>query len=246
FFFSTGTTPPGELLVSAEVLAGTEVLTSCMVNTRIASSLEQGAQLIGAITAEPAIAAPGQDISLRYQVENVGNAALEPANIEVLVVDPETGDTVAEFMASATLDPNQETTAVQVLTDGLGPGDYLAVLRAGPENALETLDSAPLQVQEPADLTPIRDLQARAKTGKVDLLWTPVPQAASYKVLRRVEGGAFEPVATGHVTDFGVYADFGLTNGVTYFYVVRWVDGLGRESPDSNEIGATPSTRRER
>ena len=51
-------------------------------------------------------------------------------------------------------------------------------------------------------------------------------------------------VAKDHVTDYAVYADFGLTNNVTYNYVVRWVDAHGQESPDSNEASARPTDRR--
>ena len=53
----------------------------------------------------------------------------------------------------------------------------------------------------------------------------------------------FERIAQGHVTSYAVYADFGLTNGVTYGYVVRWLGADGRESPDSNEASAMPRGR---
>ena len=90
----------------------------------------------------------------------------------------------------------------------------------------------------------IEDLYARAKDSKINLVWTPVVGAASYKVFRgTTPGGPYELIADGYVTDYAAYADFGLTNGVTYYYVVRWVDAHGQESPDSNEAKATPTTR---
>ena len=94
-------------------------------------------------------------------------------------------------------------------------------------------------------LPTIEDLYARAKSGKIDIVWTPVEGAVSYKVFRSTtQGGPYELIVDGHVTDHCVYADFGLTNGVTYYYVIRWVDAHGQESPDSNEAGATPMDRR--
>ncbi|MCP4624728.1 MAG: PASTA domain-containing protein, partial [bacterium] len=93
-------------------------------------------------------------------------------------------------------------------------------------------------------LPTIDDLYARAKSGKIDIVWTPVEGAESYKIFRgTTQGGPYELIADGHITDYCVYADFGLTNGVTYYYVVRWVDAHGQESPDSNEAGATPMGR---
>jgi hypothetical protein len=98
---------------------------------------------------------------------------------------------------------------------------------------------------EPLDT--IDDLYARAKSGKIDIVWTPLEGAGSYKVFRSTtQGGPYELIADGHVTDYCVYADFGLTNGVTYYYVVRWVDAHGQTSPDSNEASATPTERRRR
>ena len=99
-------------------------------------------------------------------------------------------------------------------------------------------------------LASITDLYGRAKSGKIDILWTPMAEAVSYKIYRgTTQGGPYELIADGHVTDYAVYADFGLTNDVTYYYVVRWVDNRGQESPDSNEASATPvsgTTRRTR
>jgi len=90
-------------------------------------------------------------------------------------------------------------------------------------------------------LASITDLYGRAKSGKIDIVWTPMEGAGSYNIYRSTtQGGPYTLIAEGHVTDYAVYADFGLTNGVTYYYVVRWVDARGQESPDSNEASATP------
>lgn len=89
---------------------------------------------------------------------------------------------------------------------------------------------------------PVEDLTARAKDGKIDLVWTPVAGAV-YDVYRsEVAGGPYALVAAGHASDYAVYADFGLENGTAYHYVVTVVVG-GVESAESNEASATPSAR---
>ncbi len=96
-------------------------------------------------------------------------------------------------------------------------------------------------------LPPIQDLYARAKDCRVDLSWTCVPDAVTYNIYQSsTSGGQYELVKEGHVSNYCTYADFGMTNGITYYYVVSWVDAEGYESPDSNEIATTPSTRRRR
>ncbi len=94
---------------------------------------------------------------------------------------------------------------------------------------------------------PINDLMARAKDRKIDIVWTPVPTAVSYNIYRGTDPN--EPLALikeGHVSNYAVYADIGLQNGVTYYYVVRYIDKFGRESEDSNMASATPKSGRTR
>jgi len=94
---------------------------------------------------------------------------------------------------------------------------------------------------------PIDDLIARAKSGKISLVWAPVAEAVSYNVYRATtSGGPYQSVAQGHVSGFATFLDTGLTNGTTYFHVVRWVDVGGSESDDSNEASATPRAGRRR
>ena len=99
---------------------------------------------------------------------------------------------------------------------------------------------------EPLPQTTINDLFARAKDSKIDIVWTPLPGAARYNVYRGTSpGGPYDLIAAGHVTGYAVYADFGLVNGTTYYYVVTSVAG-GVESLPSNEASATPVSGRTR
>jgi fibronectin type 3 domain-containing protein len=102
---------------------------------------------------------------------------------------------------------------------------------------------------EPSGVQPeqtIFNLTARAKDGKIDIVWSSVAGADNYNIYRSTtQGGPYTLVKAGHVTTYCVYADFGLTNDVTYYYVVTSVTN-GVESLYSNEASATPQARRRR
>ena len=77
--------------------------------------------------------------------------------------------------------------------------------------------------------------------GEIDIAWTPSTSldATEQRVYRSVTStGPYSLVAT-TTSSTTAYTDSGLTDGTTYYYVVRAFDGSG-ESPDSNEDSATP------
>ncbi|QMV43203.1 glycoside hydrolase family 48 protein [Cohnella cholangitidis] len=81
-------------------------------------------------------------------------------------------------------------------------------------------------------------LTAAAGNAQATLSWTASSGAASYNVKRATtNGGPYATVATG-VTGTS-YADTGLTNGTTYYYVVSAVNAAG-ESANSAQASATP------
>ncbi len=74
--------------------------------------------------------------------------------------------------------------------------------------------------------------------GAVTLSWGTVSGAASYRVYRgTTSGGPYALVASPTATS---YSDTGLTNGATYYYVVRTFNGT-LESVNSAQVSATPS-----
>ena len=87
-------------------------------------------------------------------------------------------------------------------------------------------------------------LGATAGNGSAQLAWTaPASNGGSpitgYRIYRGTSsGGETFLTAVGVQTNFG---DTGLTNGTTYFYLVRAVTAIG-EGPPSNEAQATPKT----
>ena len=96
-------------------------------------------------------------------------------------------------------------------------------------------------------LTPIQDLYARAKSGKINLVWTCPTDAVTYNIYRSTtQGGPYSLIQEGHVTTYCAFADLGLANNITYYYVVRWVNAAGIVSPESNEANATPTARTRR
>jgi hypothetical protein len=95
--------------------------------------------------------------------------------------------------------------------------------------------------EQPCLPTAVNDLYARAKSGKISIVWTHTG-AASYNVYRSDGGGPYGLVGNTTST-YSTYLDYGLTNNITYCYKVRAVNGTGTESADSNEACATPTDR---
>ena len=83
-------------------------------------------------------------------------------------------------------------------------------------------------------------LAAAVGDRSVTLTWNAGGGATSYTVKRgTVSGGPYAPLGTVTNPSPTSYADSGLTNGTTYFYVVSATNQAGT-SPDSAEIAATP------
>lgn len=132
-----------------------------------------------------------------------------------------------------------------------GVGSYLVQLRVSDNTKLSfpsighdltDTDTAQVIVRAADDpLCSCNTLTARAKPTKADLVWTLFPGAASYHVYRgTITGGPYLYIANATGT---VYADFGLTNGVTYHWVVRPAALNGNELCQSNQASATPTAR---
>jgi len=83
-------------------------------------------------------------------------------------------------------------------------------------------------------------LTASPGDTQVVLTWNASSGATSYNVYRGTSpGGESATAITSGLTISG-YTDSGLTDGTTYYYTVKAVDG-GGSSPASNEASATPA-----
>lgn len=95
---------------------------------------------------------------------------------------------------------------------------------------------------------PVSQLTVRATGagGALDVAWTPLPSnymISGYNIYRStVSGGTYILVNLSPITEAAGYRDTGLADGVTYYYVVKAVDGQGNESGQSNEASGTPYT----
>lgn len=82
-------------------------------------------------------------------------------------------------------------------------------------------------------------VQAVASAGQVSILWNPANTATSY-VIKRSASSAGPFTSIGSVTAANnSYVDTTVSNGVTYFYVVAAVNGVGTGA-DSSVVTATP------
>ena len=207
-------------------MSGASGVTSCSAGARIASSLEQGVNLAGSIAADPATAYLGEAVTLHYTVQNVGNAALDPANIEILIVAPETGDVLARLADSPVLAPGVAYASTQP-APSLAVGTYVAVLRAGPGNDLRTLASAPLTILEPPNQPPVCDSAAATMPS----LWPPNHKYALVGV-RGVTDPNGDPVT---IRILGVTQDEGVLEA-----------GSGNTCPDAIVKGDSVQIRAER
>ncbi|HEX9081824.1 MAG TPA: glycoside hydrolase family 44 protein, partial [Holophagaceae bacterium] len=87
-------------------------------------------------------------------------------------------------------------------------------------------------LQAPANLT------ATPGDGQVLLSWAPSAGAVGYHVQRTTtSGGPYSLIGSPTIA---TYADTGVSNGTTYFYVVSAIYSSG-ESPASAQVSATPS-----
>jgi PKD repeat protein len=179
------------------------------------------------------------------------------------------GDTFAS--AGSFTDPGADSwTAMVDYGDGSGPqplalnpddsfalghtyaddGIYTVTVTVTDDDGGVGADTAVVTVED-TGVVPVQtifDLSAAIKSGKVGLSWGEVAGADSYNVYRAgTSGGPYDLLASGHTCAANpcVYIDYGVTDGVTYYYVVTSVEN-GVESLSSNEVSATPTTRTRR
>jgi hypothetical protein len=95
-------------------------------------------------------------------------------------------------------------------------------------------------IRDLANMNPPRGMVAMPYDSQVSLNWDDnVEPKIGYNIYRAlIPGGPYNKIATEHANSY--YTDFGLTNGITYYYVVTAVDLSGIDSEDSNEVSATP------
>jgi phospholipase C len=98
---------------------------------------------------------------------------------------------------------------------------------------------ANITVVSSLDLPP-PGLAANASDGQVTLTWTALAGSTTFKVMRAIQqGGPYTTIATVSTPS---YTDTGLTNGTSYYYVVRAHYQDGGHSGNSHQAVGTPLT----
>jgi hypothetical protein len=138
-----------------------------------------------------------------------------------------------------------------------GVGNYLIQLRVTDNTALsfpasglgDLTGTASSQVNVLAATDPkcagcITNLGALAKNKQVQLTWSLIAGIDHYNVYRgTTSGGPYTLIGTASSTQT-VYFDYTVTNGTTYYYVVRPAVLNGNEKCQSNQVSALPKLTR--
>lgn len=194
----------------------------------------------------------GAPVTVTEITGNTGTTAAAPSVTRYYlspddVIDPRQDRPIAERRVGP-LAPGQSSEKSRfqfTLPFDLAEGTYHMGACADADSAVAELDETnncqANQIVMALEPGPVENLRARAKEGKVALVWTPVEGTAGYNIYRgTTAGGPYQLIKAGHVTSYATYEDAALTNGITYYYVVRWLRERGLVSPPSAEVRATP------
>lgn len=127
-------------------------------------------------------------------------------------------------------------TSPYTITGLTGNTTYAIAVRA--RNSIGSGSSAQTpDVNQTTPVAPPTGLAASATPGQVNLTWNSVVGASSYKVFRSTTSGSgYASIATGVAATN--YADTTVSNGTTYYYVVKSFNGA--DSVDSAEVSVQP------
>ncbi|MEA2056590.1 MAG: fibronectin type III domain-containing protein, partial [Patescibacteria group bacterium] len=157
-------------------------------------------------------------VSWKDAVDNIGIDRYE-VKWDLLDGDADYGKTVSSSVTETEIDRLEE-------------GTYKITLVAYDKVGHSRSDTTELVVDRSAPAAPILSLYGTGE-GSVDLSWTVVDDANSYIIYYGVNPGDY--VYAANVGDTTSYTVEGLTAG-SYYFVVRAVDSVDNQSPNSNEV----------
>jgi len=148
---------------------------------------------------------------------------------------------VAEGAAAPALDTGGAGTACgagdQTITlTSLSAGNWDIYIKV--KDASGNVSNA-LTMTIPSLMAGIPNLTATADSARVHLSWTPVAASVSYSVYQSTISGTYGSALDSVASSVYSYDAVGLTNNVTYYFMVNALDSYGNTA-DSNEASATP------
>lgn len=135
------------------------------------------------------------------------------------------------------------------VTDGSGNATFTYInstATTGTDTVLASIGNLDSNIVEKIWRTCTDDLTARPKSTKVQLVWGDTGPAGGYNVYRGIASGGPYSIVANTTSTYSTYLDTGLTNGTTYYYVIREVGATGDELCQSNEASGTPAARTRR
>ncbi|MBD2863369.1 fibronectin type III domain-containing protein [Paenibacillus oceani] len=152
------------------------------------------------------------------------------------------GSPITEYTVTSSPDGKTGTGATSpIAVTGLTVGTVYTFTVVATNAEGDSLPSAPSGSVTPTiPPAPAPLLQSAASgDGQVTLAWIPAPGATGYKIFQSLAFGTEgNEVTTVGAAVYG-YTATGLTNGVTYYYVVKSVNA-GGDSLASNQVSAVP------
>jgi len=151
-YWNTSTNPKGKYTVTLEVFEDTSGVSSSRTTFDILGTSQTVAGLVGSITAQPNPVYQGKDENLTYSIKNTGNEDITNLAVNVLIVDPDTGEIKHTFERTVNLNMAATISGDSVAsTSNMPPKTYIALLQASTTTMTQpkTLSSATIVVKSP-------------------------------------------------------------------------------------------------
>ena len=122
-------------------------------------------------------------------------------------------------------------------------GDTITVYYHDANNGSGPEDKTDTAYADTAPPTFAGATEARGSDQTVDISWDPAVDLTppiTYQIYRRESGGSYNFASPVGETTATTYADTGLINFVTYYYVVRATDNFGHQDANTTEVSSQP------
>ena len=180
-------------------------------------------------------------------IPNFGKAALsdncgDVETVRVAIYDGNTELRSADFLCSdghGTID-NITPGSRKVVIHGLNSNKKIRYWAEVPDVEITAGETKNLETVIMNSAVPT-NVNAIAGSNSVEISWDDVLDASSYNIYWSESQGMSKTNGTKISDVTSPYTLTGLTNGITYYYVVTAVDASGNESDESAEVSATPN-----